>query len=1396
MIISSENISNIDVEKDINATEGDSVAVVESFVKEKEIDGKEHIANLYEVLHRGELQTFNKVELPQLHKFLVSKLVDGVFELRISKLKDILNAIMDYKESFKPVVLLDTGENLNYWLSALEAILPQKLTKSINIKPIENCDILGCKGCYIFLDNQQKSETTNTALAEDHNKPYTFDFRRGICDRVLHNSRFSETIMVNYLLGEEDLHTLHSFIECFNYTMVDKNLDTCLDLYYMIHNGLKNSNYDTINSSLKFFQTYADANSCRMLLKQVISSFCSCSSVIDEKSAYTIISTLLKVSNRFGEDEDLWSIYSFFYDCVQNQLEYSEEKAYSFYIKITDIEDINTDKFLQYSLGEHNINKFSVFTEGSGKKYALFYLSIVLELMKGASTAWIRGSVQDTFIIKCIYLIEGDFAGISSVINKTKDNLEYSANLIILFYNKISAPDFLSNEAFQLYMQIINNLGDKAELFRGYTLNITGGFAIAYDEYRINVLTTEKKDEFFNRYSAQVFDKFPSFKDMYYANALKFYLDLIKDEPYYYKECAKIINKVNNKQISISDSALEAIIEDYENEIPFKAADLDIKEMYRIIENIRIERNMPASSTFSSLIEYGIKLEKADSTKSLCQILISTTPLLEGLSHKRKLQFTEWCLNILFSSNFSRIEDVLYFYRKISSNIKGGSESFINTLLSVKNISSVTKNSSLIFNHIKPKQVQFYIVILIKYMDSKDHSWEGTGIYEQFITECFNIISMYNKLAVEVLDLISDTKQFFANMLINYYIKLGSKGNVVINYFIDKCIKSSNQWNTEISGYISNIPQGNEFLFLAFTIMINREEDKIRSFWNYAANYFTNVSSYKENYFAKALQYYLSALEEGENYISEGIMILELVVDEDIEISKEVIDKIIKGFEETIPLTAPGAKTKNTISRLKVLKEKYDITTKPDIVDAMCIAIEFETASEEDIIERVKKSKDVLLGVDPYRYEDYIRWCLPTVFSRTNPLWNNDIIKSCFFIKEYSDIFDKVYNDLLLEQINSGELRSPASRVLEILLKLDLSPEEYADIVMTFYSRSGNEEELKDTLEIFRGVINYFNQIYGLKLRKHVSGILNGDVLLFKEYLYSLKEALNVDEYFWSYVNKIMNKLPDYKNGYYKAVVFSYVEVLESDSNYNMSFCKLLSLIEGSETNLDEELEMRIVLGCERLLWINNVDNYNEDFLQALIRIKESKNIHTLPDMISFADFARKFSRTRDNREILVLLTETTINFDKLHLVKYEEFLDYFLPKVVLCVNEWSTHALIKKSLCMEKRKVLFLTKYTMALYNLTISDSLEGSRIFAEFIIYIFNSLNNKEEEVYIPIKTNLISVLYRLSLENLRAINGNVINSLIGMRNREFIQKEWEIIYKNISSVSKRKLLGVRPL
>ena len=133
--------------------------------EEKEVQRVEHADSF--VSNAVEYPVYGDISFEKVSEFLKQKVNHKIFELRMSKIKDILNALIDYKRSHKPIMLCDFTDNIPYWVAAIKMSLPKKVASTLVFRNYKNENSPDITNCLVFIDSTEERLNPNYYSEDD-----------------------------------------------------------------------------------------------------------------------------------------------------------------------------------------------------------------------------------------------------------------------------------------------------------------------------------------------------------------------------------------------------------------------------------------------------------------------------------------------------------------------------------------------------------------------------------------------------------------------------------------------------------------------------------------------------------------------------------------------------------------------------------------------------------------------------------------------------------------------------------------------------------------------------------------------------------------------------------------------------------------------------------------------------------------------------------------------------------------------------------------------------------------------------------------------------------------------------------------------------------------------------
>ena len=172
-----------------------------------------------------------------------------------------------------------------------------------------------------------------------------------------------------------------------------------------------------------------------------------------------------------------------------------------------------------------------------------------------------------------------------------------------------------------------------------------------------------------------------------------------------------------------------------------------------------------------------------------------------------------------------------------------GSEMYVEYALSTDRVIQLKEYLS----KMNTKQVQFYMSIILEHLINNRSRWDNQGLYEGFINNCVDYLSEHSKELYTVMELITPAKEFFAHVLVRYYMNLKNNSSEAVKFFMNKSKANGEEWTDEVRLYIGEAENGLELLLDEFKILFDKVEEKTEFFWSYSRMVFNRILSLRMN---------------------------------------------------------------------------------------------------------------------------------------------------------------------------------------------------------------------------------------------------------------------------------------------------------------------------------------------------------------------------------------------------------------------------------------------------------------------------------------------------------------------------------------------------------------------
>ncbi len=374
-----------------------------------------------------------------------------------------------------------------------------------------------------------------------------------------------------------------------------------------------------------------------------------------------------------------------------------------------------------------------------------------------------------------------------------------------------------------------------------------------------------------------------------------------------------------------------------------------------------------------------------------------------------------------------------------------------------------------------------------------------------FFRDCLIILL---KSSDNILNILNDFKykeQYFSEiicMIYNIINRNKSEQHNIEEELTDFIIDTGNmdeQWRNRVYSYINDLPGGKNIIFLLYKYELRESKDKKEFFHKYCENIFNEFKDYRAVSYSDALCMYLNSFQDIKIDLEEYKEIINYITNNSLQkhVEKFVLEKVISGIEDNIDIEDFSEEIK-IIKKLYELKKEYKINTLSNVTEFIYIGTILENMKPTNKIIIFQNFKGDFSGIDKYRYEKYLKWCLPNICVHLNGYKEHGKLKKAMFCSEYEYEYYRQY-------INAIEVLMNYKRYTSILKDYNREPYQIFVDAVTFLI--SNMCSIKEDMEeqIYRKIISMLKvasdkeiKIYNDYFINEITGIRNKKTVVLK----------------------------------------------------------------------------------------------------------------------------------------------------------------------------------------------------------------------------------------------------------------------------------------------------------
>lgn len=592
----------------------------------------------------------------------------------------IMEAVIGYNKDRKRIIFSDDKDSIPLWIGAIQMSLPKKLAQQFSFTTYcynpEDANYILCA-----IDKEE-----NKFNLRDIKKSYKYsicNFINGSKEEIVCNSSFVKRAEIGYTVSKEVFLPFISFLDEFEYNLLDEDIDSCISLYNMVKKGVEKSDLDSVKKALSFAINYKSINAYNELFHQLDPKLEKISMQVDVELAEMITKFLFKAGREVNDSQHIRKAYEFFsnsiYCLIVDAEEISLEDILNLYIKIKSIEEVSIIEFVQVSLKAVRIKEIQTYLEGGKTRHAKFYFkSIVGDIIDfnykcaidNRKTLFSIESKEDKDITKllnqCLKMLIASTEDILDVFDYFKDKPEYFSEIILRTYY-INNYSYKNSRIEELLADFIIMEGNENKEWKRKILSIMnklpGSKDLLFSVYSLELRKSINQKDFFINYCDEVFNLFEDYRNKRFSDALNLYLGTCDNIPL--EEYKRIINYINKNSIgsTIDKIVLKKLFTYFEEKVDIENAAEESYIIQKVLE-LKSQYKIQTYCSITELLHIGRRIQ-SPGVVNRAALLQDIKVDFSNMSAEKYEKYLKWflsniCVYLKDSRDHSKVKRALF----------------------------------------------------------------------------------------------------------------------------------------------------------------------------------------------------------------------------------------------------------------------------------------------------------------------------------------------------------------------------------------------------------------------------------------------------------------------------------------------------------------------------------------------------------------------------------------------------------------------------------------------------------------------------------------------------------------------------------------------------------------
>lgn len=592
---------------------------------------------------RGSLPYLSNISIGSYITFeSVSQFIKGKIG---GTLKDMINAVIEHKETNKRLIICDSKDNVPFWIGAIQMAFPVYISSQISFSTSGNINdedvlIIGIND----LNDMKDIKTVESKI-------YLFDLNNYVKSVLEVDYKFNRLVEYSYLVSRESLNLFHEFSKKFNYNSIDAGLDIMYSFYSIVSYGIGNMEESDVVSAINFASEFILKDSIEDILIKLQSVYDKISRELNIKTAEHMLKFVFKGIQNTEDVFIINSVCKFMFYTFDNVVFEENDSGYkamlNLYDDIIKLANNRADNIRKYFLNSDKLEYITYrIIERGISEYAGLYLQLIMKNFIDLEYSWNEIGKEDksrifietsmTYALKSKEIILG-------VINIISEEEDFLYELVSILYDNYNSED-------KLWLgKILNTQFKKLKTERLLDIRkrfyFSGKADLIFEEYKEGLKTNQEKTDYFNDYFDNVVYEVPDYGKEYYSKIVYEYLNIMKYN-ISVDEYLKIFKNIISNKYEFDDDNITLLIKNFEDRCNLNMPDEEIQGLLINIDKLKIDKGIKTCPDILSIIIFGIYIYEINIDKHLYSIKDITRKKMkiENLDGERYKQCLKWCI--------------------------------------------------------------------------------------------------------------------------------------------------------------------------------------------------------------------------------------------------------------------------------------------------------------------------------------------------------------------------------------------------------------------------------------------------------------------------------------------------------------------------------------------------------------------------------------------------------------------------------------------------------------------------------------------------------------------------------------------------------------------------------